>query len=120
MSAPWWSEHAQLLRHTQVVSIGKVISDLAITNPVPMNVLDLESFTGRLNIHQVTAVCPLAPLSSMSTAHAASNDNRLTVADHIDDLHFPVRERGENVLQVLCQVPLPRTMPSPPSRQLPR
>jgi hypothetical protein len=72
-----------------------------------MNVLDLESFTGRLNIHQVTAVGPLAPPSSMSTAHPASNDNRLTVADHIDDLHL----QSGNVAKTSCRFSVRVTLP---------
>ena len=65
--------------------------------------LDIESFAGRLDTDQESAIDALRADALVSATDPTPNDNRLAFCHHFDDLHLPIRERSKNVLQVVDQ-----------------
>jgi len=88
-----------LLHHSDVVTVGEVLGDLAVPHSVHMDVLNLEMATGRLHTHKHPPVDGDSTYTTMRAGEGATNDNPLGFNDGIQNGQLNIRKSALDILE---------------------
>ena len=88
-----------MLHHSDVVTVGEVVGNLAVPHSVHMDVLYLEVPTGRLYAHKHPPVDGSPTYATMHACERAANDNPLGFNDGIQNGQLNIRKGALDILE---------------------